>query len=103
MIDKTKIIPTVITKVTQLPLNHYIDLRTYKRNRSVIIIKKEEDLFHIIENGYNQEEMEVNLDKLPKTLKGLLKKEFPRSNKVRVYNMGEYDPTATEQINRKII
>ena len=55
MIDKDKIIETVITKLKKLPLEHYLDLRTYKRNRSLVIIKKSEDDFLIIEDGYFKE------------------------------------------------
>ena len=40
MIDKTKIIDTVCERLEKLPLGHYIDLKTYKRNRTVIIVKR---------------------------------------------------------------
>ncbi len=103
MIDKTKIIPTVLSKLQQLPVNHYIDLRTYKRNRSVIIVKKTSEELLIIENGFFQDEMEIPYDKLTKILKGLLKKEFPRSNKIRLYTMGEYKKEESDNISRKIL
>ena len=42
MIDKTKIIDAVCERLEKLPLGHYIDLKTYKRNRTVIIVKIDE-------------------------------------------------------------
>ncbi len=103
MIDKTTIIPTVLKRLKQIPKNHYPDLRTYKRNRSVIIVKKDEDCFLILENGFFQDEFEVSFSKLPGTLKTLLKKEFPRSRKIRLYAMGEYHPGKVENNSRKVI
>ena len=72
MFDKTAIIPAVLQKLKKLPVGHCIDLRTYKRNRSVVIVKKEEDKYLVVENGYFQEEFEVSFSKLKKLLKNLL-------------------------------
>jgi len=90
MLDKDKIIETVIAKLKKLPVDHYLDLRTYKRNRSLVIIKKSEDDFLIIEDGYFHERCQLKSDKLKKTLKTLLRKEFPRSHKIRLYVMGSF-------------
>jgi len=53
--------------------------------------KKLEDDFLIIEDGYFHEKHHLRMDKLRKTLKTLLKKEFPRSHKVRLYVMGRFN------------
>jgi hypothetical protein len=103
MIDKEKIIGTVVEKLRKLPVEHYLDLRTYKRNRSVVIVKKSEDDFLIIEDGYFHERYLLRLDKLKKTLKALLKKEFPRSHKVRLYVMGRFDEKEAKNTARKIL
>jgi hypothetical protein len=103
MIDKDKIIETVIEKLENLPLEHYLDLRTYKRNRSVAIVKKSEDDFLIIEDGYFHKRYHLRLDKLKKTLKALLRKEFPRSHKIRLYVMGRYNKEETKDSKRKIL
>jgi nitric oxide reductase activation protein len=55
MIDKTKIIDTVCERLKKLPLGHYLDLKTYKRNRSLIIAKTDEQDLLVIENGYFQD------------------------------------------------
>lgn len=103
MIDKDKIIETVMTKLEKLPVEHYLDLRTYKRNRSLVIVKKSEDNFLIIEDGYFREKHYLRSDKLKKSLKTLLKKEFPRSNKIRLYVMGKFSEETVKNAHRKIL
>ena len=103
MIDKDKIIGTVVEKLKKLPVEHYLDLRTYKRNRSLVIVKKSEKDFLIIEDGYFQERYNLQFDKLKKTLKTLLKKEFPRSHKIRLYVMGSFNEEEAKNTDRKIL
>jgi hypothetical protein len=104
MIDKTNIIPAVMERLQVLSTGHYLDVRTYKRNRYVFFVKKSEDDFLIIENGYFQERFEkVPMKKIKKLFKTLLKKEFPRSTKIRVYNMGEYNEQTAENTQRKVL
>lgn len=90
MIDKDVFIQVLIKKAKALPVGHYLDIRPYKRNRSVLLIKKTEDLFKIIENGFYKDEFEVSFKDLKKIFKKILRLEFPRSHKIRVYNMGKY-------------
>lgn len=91
MLDKTTAIPNIISKLDKLPDGHCIDLRTYKRNRSIVIVKRNQSQFYIIENGYETHRFAVTQESIKKTLKKLLKKEFSRSNKIRVYQMGEFN------------
>jgi hypothetical protein len=101
MIDKTQLIETVAERLKKLPVGHYLDLRTYKRNRSVIIVKITDDDLLIIEDGFFKERFRINADKLNKLLQTLLKKEFPRSHKIRLYVMGKF--TEEEAPIRKIL
>jgi hypothetical protein len=101
MIDKTQIIETVIKSLKNLPIEHYLDLRTYKRNRSVIIVKMTDDDLLVIEDGFFKERFRINSDKLKKLLTTLLKKEFPRSHIIRLYVMGKF--TEDEAPTRKIL
>ena len=103
MIDKDKIIETVRERLKKLPVGHYLDLRTYKRNRSVIIVKKGEENLLVIENGYYQERFHLKEDKLNKLLKTLVRKEFPRSNKIRLYVMGNFKEDEALKIKRKVL
>ena len=91
MLDKTALIPALRAKMKKLPLGHAIDLRTYKRDRSLVIVRLPEEMFLVIEDGFAQHEFRVEAAGLPKLLKTLLKREFPRSNKVRLYQLGEYE------------
>lgn len=104
MIDKTNIISAVMERLQNLEVGHYLDVRTYKRNRCVFFVKKGEDDYLVIENGYFQERFEnVPLKKIKKLFKTLLKKEFPRSTKIRVYVMGEFDEQQAMDTQRKTL
>lgn len=91
----------VLERLKKLPLGHAIDLRTYKRDRSVIFKRVDDDLFLVIQNGFGQARYTEPFKKLRKLLKLLLKKEFPRSTKIRLYNLGEVE--VDEAVKRKKI
>jgi hypothetical protein len=101
MIDKVTAIDTVLTRLEKLEPGHCLDLRTYKRNRSVVIKKMDPDTFLLVRDGYGQERFEVPLGRLKKTLKQLFKREFPRSTKLRLYTLGPCDPE--EKLARKTL
>ncbi|WP_419778484.1 hypothetical protein [Maridesulfovibrio sp.] len=87
MIDKSSAIETVLRKLKKISLGHGLDLRTYKRDRSVVILRTGENAYTVIEDGFDQERFNEDFKGLKKLLKKLLKKEFPRSNKIRVYDI----------------
>ena len=101
MIDKTQIIDSVTERLKKLPTGQYLDLRTYKRNRSVLIVKTGEDDLLIIEDGFFKERFRIKTEKLKKLLATLLKKEFPRSHKIRFYAMGRFAEKEMQNIKRK--
>jgi hypothetical protein len=103
MIDKEKILDTVTERLKNLPVGHYLDLRTYKRNRSVIIVKQSENNLLIIEDGFFRERFQINSEKLKKLLTTLLRKEFPRSHKIRLYVMGTFIEEEARNTTRKIL
>ena len=103
MIDKTKIIDTVCERLKKLPLGHYLDLKTYKRNRSIIIAKINEEDLLVIENGYFKERFRIKPEKLKRLLKTLVGKEFPRSRKIRLYVMGKFVEGEALNTKRKIL
>ena len=88
MIDKATAIPAILRRLEKLPQGHAIDLRTYKRNRSVVIARTGPDEFDVAESGFHEERFRVSADGLKKLLRLLLKREFPRSTKIRVYDLG---------------
>lgn len=91
MIDKASALETVLRKLKKIQPGSGLDLRTYKRDRSVAILRKATDEFFIIENGFSKESYSENFKELKKLLKKLLKREFPRSNKIRVYDVNMDD------------
>lgn len=103
MIDKSAIVKVLMGRLANLPVGHALDVRTYKRNRSVLFLRIGDDSFRIIEKGFEEADFIVSQDKLKKNIKSLLKREFPRSNKVRVYPMGEFNPDSESMPLRKKI
>jgi len=89
-------------RVDSLPENHYLDIRTYKRNRKVYVVKRSNDTFEVLEDGYFKNEYVVKGKKeLKKLFKKLLRIEFPRSHKIRVYYMGEYSEEKVKNTKMK--
>lgn len=91
MIDKASALETVLRKLKKIPLGSGLDLRTYKRDRSVVILRKGIDEFFVVEDGFSKESFSEDFKGLKKLLKKLLKREFPRSNKIRVYDVNMSD------------
>ena len=63
------------------------EILTYKRNRGVAIILLDDGTSQVQERGYHEEEWQVAPGELLRLLKGISKREFPRSRKVRFYNL----------------
>jgi len=103
MIDKTKLIGTVLQRAAHLTTGHYLDIRSYKRNRYVVIVKNAGEEFTVITEGYCRERMQVKAGKLEKALSAIFRREFPRSNKIRLYRMGVFREDTFGALKRKII
>ncbi len=92
MNDKTTIIPNVMERLAKLEKGQCLDMRTFKRNRSVAIVCTGDDSFDVIERGFHEESWEgLTAEKIKKLLKTLLKREFPRSNKIRLYVLDSFE------------
>lgn len=61
-----------------------IELLSYKRDRSITIINKKPGIIEIREHGYKDQSFEITVEQLTKKLKPLIKREFPRSRKIRL-------------------
>ena len=92
MIDKATAVAQLMRKLAKLPEGHCIDLRTYKRNRGLVIGRAGKDSFQVAEFGYVEECFTSDLKGMRKLLKTLFKREFPRSTKLRLYDMGPCQP-----------
>ena len=74
-----------IKKLDELKLYNCLDIRSYKKNRKVII-EKLENTFNVYEDGYEKREfLNISKEELKKLLRTIEKIEFPRSNKLRIY------------------
>ena len=80
-------IKRVLQIVGKLEPPHGVEILTYKRNRGVTIIKIDEETLSVQERGYEENTFQVNMNDLAKLLKTISKREFPRSRKVRVYQL----------------
>ncbi|MFP3983655.1 MAG: hypothetical protein ACLFV2_08215 [Desulfurivibrionaceae bacterium] len=64
-----------------------IEILTYKRNRGLSILKQEDGTLAVRERGYETNHFTVTMEELPKLIKSIAKREFPRSRKVRFYQL----------------
>ena len=73
--------------VRKLDAPQGVEILTYKRNRGVTIIKIDEETLSVQERGYVENTFQIEVAELGKLLKSIAKREFPRSRKVRVYQL----------------
>lgn len=82
--------------IAKLAVGEGFELLSYKRNRGIAVIKHSDNLFWVRERGYDEQERLLNEDELQSFLKQVVKKEFPRSRKLRLYAL-----TGAEQLERE--
>lgn len=68
-----------------------IELSSFKRNRSIAIAVLSEGLYTVHEKGYVEQNLQVEDSELAKVIKTMIKREFPRSRKVRVHKFTHPD------------
>lgn len=86
MIRVTDLPKELKARLTKLPVDGALEVLTYKRNRGFIIWKEADERYLFRELGYQQDIIE-NLDEtsLYKVVQTVVKREFPRSTKLRIY------------------
>lgn len=84
MIDLGAALPATLDRLKRLPLGGFVELLTFKRDRGVEILRVGEDTFEVREFGFCDETSRTGLRDVRKRLKTVLKREFPRSNKVHL-------------------
>lgn len=73
---------TPLKKLKNLYIGDKIELLTYKKDRKITIIKKDLDIYNVIEDGFKYKEFDnVKFAELERLLKQLKSVEFPRNNK----------------------
>lgn len=92
MIDAATLQKTLPARLRALPEGHALDVRTYKRDRGAVFVRNGQDAWRVLEHGYRSRDTVVSGAGLARTVKDLVRSEFPRSNKIRVYALGPFDP-----------
>ena len=80
MINKDSFIADTLKR-----LEKCLDIRTFKKDRKVVIEKLAVN-YNVYEEGFEKQSfMNLEVQDMKKLLKTLERREFPRSNKLRVY------------------
>ena len=95
LINIDNIVQDILRLLKNTDANTGLEIMSYKRNRAISITRIDDKDFLVIENGYVHDENTINSELLGKHLKKLVKKEFPRSKKVRIFKF-----TDPEQLDR---
>lgn len=82
------------------PIGGGLEIMSYKRNRTVAVILKNHEKILLLEKGYQVQEFEVSHDNIFKKLKPILKREFPRSRKLRIFKF--QDQAELQRVHQKI-
>lgn len=84
MIPIQNYVEDAIRKVNKFETGNCLDIRPFKRDRSVLIEKTGADVYTVYEDGFKTNTYEnLSIEDLKKLLKSMHKIEFPRSNIVR--------------------
>jgi len=85
MINKANLVDTLEKRLKKTAVGTCLDVRSYKRDRKILVVKQSEDELLIIEEGFSSRRYTVPSAGFRKLMKVLVKYEFPRSNKIRIY------------------
>ncbi len=91
LLNIESVLQRVCRGVKKLPQGAGLEILSYKRNRGVAVIRVGDDDYFVRERGYEQAEFQVGGKDLPKILKSIIKREFPRSRKLRVYSVSNVE------------
>ena len=91
---------SLLQRLEKLNYPQGVELLSYKRNRSVAVLLLADNTFLVRERGYREDEQVVGKAGLQKHLKTLLKYEFPRSRKIRLYQVDH--PLDLEKTRKKL-
>lgn len=82
MQDMKNFIRAPLQKLKKLNSGDKVELLTFKKDRKITIIKRDFNLYEVIEDGFEHKTFEgVRQEELEKLLNRLKRIEFPRSNK----------------------
>ena len=100
LVNIDSVIRSLLQKLGKLSPPQGIELLSYKRNRSIAVLLRDDNTFLVRERGYREDEQIVAQMDLSRHLKLLLKYEFPRSRKIRMYQIDK--PLDLEKKRKKL-
>jgi hypothetical protein len=83
MLDKATAVQEVLRRLQKMDSGETLELLTWKKDRSLLLVRQERDKILVHERGFVDQEFRVDFSKIKKLLKTLIKREFPRSHKIR--------------------
>lgn len=89
LVNIDSVIRTLLQRLEKLNPPQGIELLSYKRNRGVAVLLLGENRFLLRERGYREEEQVVDRKDLERLLKSRIRYEFPRSRKIRMYQVND--------------
>jgi hypothetical protein len=83
VLDKATALREILRILDNMHTGESLQLLTWKGDRSLLLQKMATEDILVTESGYVNETQLVPLTKIRKVVKKLLKREFPRSHKIR--------------------
>ena len=100
LVNIDSVLRNLLQKLEKLDPPQGIELLSYKRNRSIAVLLLDDKKILVRERGYRDAEQVVEKCFLHKHLKSLIKYEFPRSRKVRMYQVD--NPLELDKVRKKL-
>jgi hypothetical protein len=100
LVNIDSVLSNLLQKLKKLNPPQGVELLSYKRNRSIAVLLLDDEKILVRERGYRDEEQIIEKSLLPNHLKKLIKYEFPRSRKVRIYQVDS--PLGLEKNRKKL-
>jgi hypothetical protein len=100
LVNIDSVIRILMQKLEKMSPPQGIELLSYKRNRSIAVLLLDDTAVLVRERGYREAEQVLEKEGLQRHLKALVKYEFPRSRKVRLYQIDR--PEELESVRKKL-
>lgn len=100
LVNIDSVLRNLLQKLKKLDPPQGIELLSYKRNRSIAVLLLEDGKILVRQRGYRDNEQIIDKSLLSKHIKSLIKYEFPRSRKVRMYQVEDH--LELEKVRKKL-
>ena len=100
LVNIDSVLRNLLQKLKKLDPPQGIELLSYKRNRSIAVLLLNDGKILVRERGYRENEQIIDKSLLSKHIKSLIKYEFPRSRKVRMYQVEDH--LELEKVRKKL-